>query len=101
MYKHIYVHRFYKSDHGSGEWQLITTMHDDDDGWSLCVFQFQGTVRLASNFYLNFLLCWRFPSDLLDLFVMLSFQVFPIKKEVLHPQDEMERHITDLIKKVF
>ena len=42
-----------------------------------------------------------FPSDLFDLFVMLFFQVFPIKKEVLHPQDEMERHITDLIKKVF
>lgn len=54
MYKHIYVHRFYKSDHGSGEWQLITTMHDDDVGWSICVFQFQGTVRLASNFYLKF-----------------------------------------------
>lgn len=27
-------------------------------------------------------------------------QVFPIKKELLHPQEEMERHITDLIKKV-
>ncbi|KAG0590732.1 hypothetical protein KC19_1G122500 [Ceratodon purpureus] len=26
-------------------------------------------------------------------------KVFPIKKELLHPQDEMERHITDLIKK--
>lgn len=28
-------------------------------------------------------------------------QVFPIKAELLKPQDEMERHITDLIKKVF
>lgn len=27
-------------------------------------------------------------------------QVFPIRKELLHPQEEMERHITDLIKKV-
>lgn len=26
-------------------------------------------------------------------------KVFPIKKELLHPQEEMERHITDLIKK--
>jgi hypothetical protein len=26
--------------------------------------------------------------------------VFPLKKELLHPEAEMERHITDLIKKV-
>jgi len=26
-------------------------------------------------------------------------KVFPIRKELLHPQEEMERHITDLIKK--
>lgn len=74
----------------------------DDVGRRFCVFQFQGTVRLSSQVFIwNFLRHFLFSSDLLDLFVMLSFQVFPIKKEVLHPQDEMERHITDLIKKVF
>lgn len=29
----------------------------------------------------------------------LNFQVFPLKAELLRPQEEMERHITDLIKK--
>lgn len=29
------------------------------------------------------------------------FQVFPLKAELLRPREEMERHITDLIKKVY
>lgn len=69
------------------------------------LFPISGLVRVPLNlFYLNLSPMLPFPSDLydlFDLFVMLSIQVFPIKKEVLHPQDEMERHITDLIKKVF
>lgn len=34
------------------------------------------------------------------LTLTIDTQVFPIKNELLHPQEEMERHITDLIKKV-
>ena len=30
----------------------------------------------------------------------IMFQVFPLKAELLKPQEQMERHITDLVKKV-
>jgi lipoate-protein ligase A len=34
------------------------------------------------------------------ILVFVRERVFPLKRELLHPEAEMERHITDLIKKV-
>jgi hypothetical protein len=38
--------------------------------------------------------------NLFPSYYELFFQVFPVKSELLKPQAEMERYITDLIKKV-
>lgn len=50
-----YLFAVLKSDHGSGEWQLITTMLDDDDdvGWSLCL-SVSGYRKTALHFLSEF-----------------------------------------------
>lgn len=44
---------------------------------------------------------YRLFASKLQFTILCPYQVFPLKAELLKPQEQMERHVTDLVKKVF